>query len=92
MSRAGYGGRCCRHGSNFVIKFGHPTDWRRVATRYDRCPLVFSAITSCDLHLLAIAKASLLRNAAEASLRATLLQDLDLMLTLLARRKCSARR
>ena len=30
------------------IMFGRLKDWRRVATRYDRCPTVFSPLRSCS--------------------------------------------
>ncbi len=37
------------------IMFGRLKDWRRVATRYDRCPMAFlSAIARCDRYLLAM--------------------------------------
>lgn len=36
-----YGKRRYRHRSRIEIIFGHLKDWRRVATRYDRCPTAF---------------------------------------------------
>ncbi|PTW44544.1 DDE family transposase [Rhodovulum kholense] len=40
-----YDRRRCKRRDRIVIMFGRLTDWRRVATRYDRCPeTFFSAI------------------------------------------------
>jgi transposase len=36
-----YDKRRYRRRNRIEIMFGHLTDWRRVATRYDRCPTVF---------------------------------------------------
>jgi transposase len=36
-----YDKRCYRSRSRIEIMFGRLKDWRRVATRYDRCPTVF---------------------------------------------------
>jgi len=36
-----YGKRRYRRRSHIEIMFGRLKDWRRVATRYDRCPTVF---------------------------------------------------
>ncbi len=36
--------RRCRRPSRIEILFGRLKDGRRVATRYDRCPAVFSAV------------------------------------------------
>jgi transposase len=36
-----YDKRRSRSRSRIEIMFGHLKDWRRVATRYDRCPTVF---------------------------------------------------
>ncbi len=36
-----YDKRRCRRRSRIEIMFGRLKDWRRVATRYDRCPTVF---------------------------------------------------
>jgi len=36
-----YDKRRYRRRSRIEIMFGHLKDWRRVATRYDRCPTVF---------------------------------------------------
>ena len=39
-----YDKRRYRRCSRIEIMFGRLKDWRRVATRYDRCPTVFSAV------------------------------------------------
>ncbi len=36
-----YDKRCYKHRNRIEIMFGRLKDWRRVATRYDRCPKVF---------------------------------------------------
>jgi transposase len=38
-----YGRRRSRSRSSIEIMFGRLKDWRRVATRHDRCPTVFSS-------------------------------------------------
>ncbi len=42
----GYDKRRYRHRSRIEIMFGRLKDWRRVATRYDRCPTVFFSAVS----------------------------------------------
>ncbi|MFT6460181.1 MAG: transposase [Pseudophaeobacter arcticus] len=36
-----YDKRCYKHRNRIEIMFGRLKDWRRVATRYDRCPTAF---------------------------------------------------
>jgi transposase len=33
--------RRCKRRNRIEIKFGRLKDWRRIATRYDRCPKLF---------------------------------------------------
>ena len=45
-----YNKRCYKRRNRIEIMFGSLKDWRRVATRYDRCPKVFlSAIALAAL-------------------------------------------
>lgn len=45
-----YGKRRYKRRNRIEIRFGKLKDWRRVATRYDRCPMVFlSAIALAAL-------------------------------------------
>ncbi|GBR26882.1 transposase [Kozakia baliensis NRIC 0488] len=36
-----YDKRRCKRRNRIEIMFGHIKDWRRVATRYERCPTAF---------------------------------------------------
>ena len=40
----GYGKGSCKRRNRIEVMFGRLKDWRRVATRYDRCPNVFLSL------------------------------------------------